>query len=99
MGCATTGSGVSNPEALIPHELTVCQDAPTVPARPAPGQPRGDDVVSGYIAGLQGAYQDCKDTVASIAARRAALDAQAAAEKPGLHISIPFFHKKASPTP
>lgn len=79
--CATTGPSL-DPEGLIPAELTHCLDAPTVPERPAANAPRGDGPTAVYIADLRGAYKSCKSTVAAVAVRRAALDAQAFKAKP-----------------
>jgi hypothetical protein len=104
--CVNTGaptSGPINPEALIPIALTTCADAPAVPPRPVgadgKAEARDDQAKATYIAGLHGAYADCKSTVAAIAVRRHALDVQAgtagampppSAAKPPV-ISIPAF--------
>ena len=92
--CATTPVQF-DPEALIPAALTQCMPEPPVPPRPAAGLPRGDDVVSGYIADLHDAYGDCKATVDAIAKRRALLDEQASKAKGGLHLHNPFTKKPA----
>ena len=87
----STAPATLDPEALIPKALTTCTDAPAVPPRPGPGLPRTDGDKADYVTGLQGAYADCKATVAAVQDRRARLDAQAAAAKPGLHIHLPHL--------
>lgn len=96
-GGAATSIAPMNPEALIPAALTTCQDAPPVPARPVSPTgkllPRDDNATATYIGGLHDAYADCKSTVAAVAERRQALDAQAGAKpaaKPGFSFGSMF---------
>ena len=66
--CATTSPPPINPEALIPTTLTVCADAPKVPDRISPGEPRSDAAQANYVVGLYDAYKDCKATVEAVKA-------------------------------
>lgn len=58
------------PDDLYPVEITSCQDEPSVPARPAPDQPRPPEAVAGYITDLRGAWADCHDDVKATALRK-----------------------------
>ena len=69
-GCTTT-VGLISPDDLYPKALTNCAPEPTVPPRPADGQPRSDTDKATYVKNLHGAYEDCHDTVDGWAQRRA----------------------------
>jgi len=70
-GCATAPSGLIDPNNLYPQALTKCTDEPVVPTRPADGKPRSESAKTAYEKNLHAAYEDCHDTVASWAERRA----------------------------
>lgn len=89
--CATQ-TGLLSPDDLYPSELTTCAAEPQVPERPAPGQPRPDDVKAGYVKDLRAAWGDCSDDVAGIKDRKERYAAQYQNETGGLWTKL--FPKK-----
>lgn len=84
-----------SPDSLYPAAITSCADEPAVPPRPAPGQPRPDEVKAQYTGDLRAAFVDCKDTVGATAKRKADYAAQyQAATEPAWKKLIPSFGKK-----
>jgi len=90
-GCATQ-TGLLSPDDLYPVELTTCAPEPKVPERPAPGQPRPDDVKAGYVKDLRAAWGDCSDDVAGIKDRKARYAVQYENDKGGFLTKL--FPKK-----
>lgn len=68
--CTTAGARLPDPDSLYPIEMTTCADAPVVPERPAPDEPREEPAKAQYVVGLRASFVDCKDTVGDWAGRR-----------------------------